>query len=142
MSKAPTPLPDIDDEAFRAKLAPLAKAILPPQGKAGEGSPTTHEGRVVDIAAVRDAAEATATRAAPALFEPSPAPGAAPAPRPAKPPRKGMEFLLPEAVVRQLKTEAAARGVSATVILMELLRDAGYPITDDDFLDLRKEPRR
>ena len=67
-----------------------------------------------------------------------------PAPRPpaAKPPRKGIEFLLPETVVTEIKTRAAQRGVTATILLLELLRDAGYPVTEADFTDLRRLPRR
>jgi hypothetical protein len=61
---------------------------------------------------------------------------------PTKPPRQGMEFLLPVPVIRQLKAHAAERGVSATVLLLEILRDAGYPVTEADFLDLRRITRK
>jgi hypothetical protein len=53
-----------------------------------------------------------------------------------------MEFLLPVPVIRQLKAHAAERGVSATVLLLEILRDAGYPVTEADFLDLRRITRK
>lgn len=59
-----------------------------------------------------------------------------------KSPRKGIELLLPETVVIEIKTRAAARGVSASVLILELLRDSGYPVVDADFIDLRKAPRR
>jgi hypothetical protein len=59
-----------------------------------------------------------------------------------KSPRKGIELLLPEAVVIEIKTRAAARGLSASVLILELLRDSGYPVVDADFIDLRKAPRR
>lgn len=61
---------------------------------------------------------------------------------PAKPPRRGIEFLLPDMVVTEIKTRAARRGVTATILLLELLREAGYPVVEADFTDLRKQPRR
>ena len=51
--------------------------------------------------------------------------------------RKGIEFMLPEAVILALKTRAAQRGVSATVLMLEVLRDAGFPVEPADFIDLR-----
>ena len=62
--------------------------------------------------------------------------------RRAKPPRKGIEFLLPEPVVTEIKMRAAQRGVSATLLLLELLQANGYPVAPEDFTDLRKTPRR
>lgn len=62
--------------------------------------------------------------------------------RNARPPRKGIEFLLPEPVVTEIKMRAAQRGVSATLLLLELLQANGYPVTPEDFTDLRKTPRR
>ena len=59
-----------------------------------------------------------------------------------RPPRKGIEFLLPEPVVTEIKMRAARRGVSATILLLELLQANGYPVTTEDFTDLRKTPRR
>ena len=60
----------------------------------------------------------------------------------ARRPRKGIEFLLPEPVVTEIKMRAAQRGISATTLLLELLQANGYPVTSDDFTDLRKVPRR
>ena len=57
-------------------------------------------------------------------------------------PRKGIEFLLPEPVVTEIKMRAAQRGVSATILVLELLQANGYPVTPEDFTDLRKAPRR
>lgn len=74
-----------------------------------------------------------------AVGPPAPAPRAA---TPAKPPRRGIEFLLPDAVVTEIKMRAAQRGVSATILLLELLQREGYSVTDADFVDLRKIPRR
>ena len=62
--------------------------------------------------------------------------------RAARGPKKGVEFLLPERVVSALKIAAAQDGTSMTVKVLEALRAAGYPITDADFIDLRKLPKR
>lgn len=60
----------------------------------------------------------------------------------ARGPKKGVEFLLPERVISALKVAAAQEGTSMTVKVLEALRGAGYPITDADFVDLRKLPKR
>lgn len=62
--------------------------------------------------------------------------------RAARGPKKGVEFLLPARVVSALKMAAAEEGTSMTVKVLEALRVAGYPITDADFVDLRKLPKR
>jgi hypothetical protein len=67
---------------------------------------------------------------------------AVPPARTVKPRRQGMEFALPEAVALELKTRAARRNTSATTVLLEILRDAGYPVVPADFVDLRKVPRK
>jgi hypothetical protein len=80
-------------------------------------------------------ADAVLPRAPKAVESPPPVRGS-------KPPRKGIEFLLPEPVVTEIKMRAAQRGVSATLLLLELLQANGYPVTPEDFTDLRKTPRR
>lgn len=70
-----------------------------------------------------------------------PAPAAPPA-KASKPKRQGMEFALPEAVAIELKTQAARRQISATTLLLEILRDAGFPVVPADFVDLRKVSRK
>jgi hypothetical protein len=62
--------------------------------------------------------------------------------RTARGPKKGVEFLLPARIVSALKVAAAQEGTSMTVKVLEALRAAGYPITDADFVDLRKLPKR
>ena len=64
------------------------------------------------------------------------------APQSTRRPRKGIEFLLPEPVVTEIKMRAAQRSVSATILLLELLQANGYPVTPEDFTDLRKAARR
>lgn len=61
---------------------------------------------------------------------------------PRKPRRLGMEFMLPETVVLEIKTRAAKRQISATTLMLEVLRDAGFPVVPADFVDLRKMPRK
>jgi vacuolar-type H+-ATPase catalytic subunit A/Vma1 len=53
-----------------------------------------------------------------------------------------MEFQLPEMVVEEIKVAAAKRGVTTTILMLEHLRDLGYSVTEADFTDLRKAPRR
>ena len=135
-------LPDIDDEVFKQRLAPLARAVLPTGSERvphdiGSGHPA---GRAIGVPDNRYAGipeergESVAPRAA--------APAVVSAPRPTRGPRRGVEFLLPEQVVIALKTEAAQRGTSMSVRVLEILRDAGYPVSDQDFIDLRKLPRK
>jgi len=64
------------------------------------------------------------------------------APRVVKAPRQPMEFLLPDPVRREIKARAVQRGISNTTLLLEVLRDAGYPVTDADFIDMRKQTRK
>ena len=130
--KGAAPLPDLDDEELKRRLAPLADAALP--AGQGRGSPSR----------VFPPSPPAAPAPMPVPLLPIVPPVPAPVPRPpaAKPPRKGIEFLLPETVVTEIKTRAAQRGVTATILLLELLRDAGYPVTEADFTDLRRLPRR
>jgi plasmid stability protein len=53
-----------------------------------------------------------------------------------------VEFLLPERVVAALRVEAAESGVSLSIKLLEILRNSGYPVIDEDFVDIRKLPKR
>lgn len=136
-------LPDIDDEVFKQRLAPLARAVLPAGPErtspdADVGSPTDRNVGVPDI---RHGGLSDREKDKPSLSQAS-APAVVAAPRPTRGPRRGVEFLLPEQVVIALKTEAAQRGTSMTVRVLEILRDAGYPVRDQDFVDLRKLPRK
>lgn len=135
------PLPDVDDEVFKQCLAPLARAVLPVVPK--DASTDVHTGpqeiRKADMPDIRGIGPPTLTEVETRTPE-----GLKPdtAPRPTRGPRRGVEFLLPERVVIALKTEAAQKGTSMSVRVLEILRDAGYPVTDQDFIDLRKLPRR
>jgi hypothetical protein len=144
MRKTPAAaLPDIDDEVFKQRLAPLARAVLPagserasPDVASGNlagrenGNPDTRHTGMPEKRGDEASVPAAAVLAV------------ASAPRPMRGPRRGVEFLLPEQVVIALKTEAAQRGTSMSVRVLEILRDAGYPVRDQDFIDLRKLPRK
>lgn len=135
------PLPDIDDEVFKQRLAPLARAVLPAVSGGtptdeDTGQPRDRDNGIPDVRTSGSQESVEVETRAPAVLE------AAPAPRPTRGPRRGVEFLLPERVVIALKTEAAQKGTSMSVRVLEVLRDAGYPVTDQDFIDLRKLPRR
>jgi hypothetical protein len=57
-------------------------------------------------------------------------------------PKRRFEFLIPVRVGEALADDAAGRGQSAATRLLEVLRDAGYPVIPEDFVDLRKEKGR
>ena len=138
-----SPLPDIDDEVFKRSLAPLARVVLPaasietPENR-NAGSPETRIGDYPDIRNTGQTAPVGVEPQEPKSSQRDPPPSV----RLTRGPRRGVELLLPEQVVIALKTEAAQRGTSMSVRVLEILRDAGYPVTDQDFIDLRKLPRR
>jgi hypothetical protein len=59
-----------------------------------------------------------------------------------KPARQGIEFQLPVAVIREIKRRAQSREISATSLLLEILRRHKFPVVEEDFVDLRKGGRR
>ncbi len=132
MSRSPIlALPDLDeDTAFREKLKPLADRVLP-------GHPT-EELRTSGLPVIRDSAEVqpglgegpvAAAQKIVALYE-------------ARGPRRRFEYLLPERVGNALAEDAETKGMSAAQRLLEILRDAGYPVIPEDFTDVRKMRRR
>jgi hypothetical protein len=56
--------------------------------------------------------------------------------------KKRYEYMIPERVGKALAHDAASRGISATTRLLEILRDSGYPVIQEDLVDLRKLPKR
>ena len=60
----------------------------------------------------------------------------------ARGPKRRFEYLIPERVGLALAHKAASQGVSATTMLLQILRDAGYPVIEEDMIDLRKMPKR
>ena len=119
-------LPDIedDDDTFRNKMRPLVDRALPKDRNSGtpdirndKTQPRRSSGLVV---AAQQQELVEATRGV----------------------KRRFEYVIPERVGRALATDAVNRGVSATTRLLEVLRDAGYPVIPEDLIDLRKMPRR
>jgi hypothetical protein len=61
---------------------------------------------------------------------------------PTRGPKRRFEYLIPQRVGDALAKQAALQGKSATILLLEVLREAGYPVIPEDLIDLRKERRR
>jgi hypothetical protein len=124
----PAPLPDMDDAEFTTKLRSLGDAVLPRSGKQANrisvntdkhtgGSPDNRTSR---LSAAERIEEIEQSRG----------------------PKRRFEYLIPIRVGDALAADAAAKGQSAATRLLEVLRDAGYPVKQEDFVDLRKERRR
>jgi hypothetical protein len=141
--KDPVPLPDLDDETFKARLQPLAHRVVPaakPSAAVGaeqEQRPRDQETpntRIMDfqssnIPEFRNSGAVEAARRLERL-------------RQARGEKQRFEFVLPVRVGRALAEEGRRSGMSATRKLLEILRDAGLPVLEEDLLDLRKEKRR
>ena len=133
MTRKPVALPDLDDDAdFRRKLSPLLNTALPEErkpvqpdvrksGAPDNQEPVTSKGRPTGrVSAAEKQARIEELRGA----------------------KRRFEYLIPERVGRALAEDAAAQGKSATTRLLEVLRDAGYPVIQEDLIDLRKMPKR
>lgn len=127
MSRKQLPnLPDLEEEDsdFQRKMRPLVEQALPKdrkpvsQERQTSGSPDRRMSGLVGAAQQLERVEA------------------------ARGAKRRFEYLIPERVGRALAADAAARGVSATTRLLEILRDAGYPVIQEDLVDLRKMPKR
>ena len=127
MSRKQLPsLPDLeeDDSAFQRKMRPLMEQALPkdrkpvnPDNRSSGGQDKRNPGLV---GAAQQLERIEAARGV----------------------KRRFEYLIPERVGRALASDAANRGVSATTRLLEVLRDAGYPVIQEDLVDLRKMPKR
>lgn len=119
-------LPDLedDDSAFRAKMTPLMETALPADRKPAQPPPRKSEHpdkrSVGLVGAAQQQERIEAARGA----------------------KRRFEYVIPERVGRALAVDAMNRGVSATTRLLEVLRDAGYPVIPEDLVDLRKMPKR
>ena len=146
--RPPANLPDLDDEVFRAKMQPLVEQALPDSRKSIQPDNrisaeqdiriSTHSGQRIS--------ERPETRkdGPPANHSPGHVVAAQKIElieqkRGAK---RRYEYLIPERVGNALAADAARRGISATMRLLEILRDAGYPVILEDLVDLRKLPKR
>jgi hypothetical protein len=158
VSRKPHALPDLDDATFKARLAPLASAVVP--GTSVTRTTNAPDNRNTDTPASIVPSEAPSHEEGSSALSPAPVVPAAltevevrrgdpfsalrqvEQARQARGPRKGIEFLLPDRVTRALRARAAEDGVSMSVKLLEALRNSGYPVIDEDFVDLRKLPKR
>lgn len=137
MSKSPRPvLPDLDDSEFAAKLKPLSAAVIQRPGATDMRSSQQPDARMSDIPdrpkagypEVRESRRSAAER----IEQIEQIRG----------PKRQFEFLIPVRVGEALASDAATRGQSAATRLLEVLRDAGYPVIPEDFVDLRRERGR
>lgn len=127
MTRRPTQiLPDLedDDAVFRRKMRPLLEQALPKDRKTGNPvirNNETQDKRGSGLVGAAQQQERIET---------------------ARGVKKRFEYLIPERVGRALAADAANKGLSATTRLLEVLRDAGYPVIQEDLIDLRKIPKR
>lgn len=119
-------LPDIedDDDTFRSKMRPLVDKTVPNNRNSGipdiRNYAKTDDHKPGLVVAAQQQERIEATRGV----------------------KRRFEYVIPERVGRALATDAASRGLSATSRLLEVLRDAGYPVIPEDLIDLRKMPKR
>jgi hypothetical protein len=169
--RKPSALPDITDEDFRRRLDPLAQAVVPgaaPARRTERVAAQNDDNSESDIRTPSEAGEGRWLNISPdnrisgspaAISRSQPTPSDLPTSpsrladriaaithqeevRAARGPKKGVEFLLPERVVAALRLAAAQERTSMTVKVLEALKLAGYPISDADFVDLRRLPKR
>lgn len=124
MSKQAAKLPDLEDEDFQAKMQPLVERVLPSDRKSG-----TSNNRIEDAPDVRKTGPVSAAQHQERIEL-------------ARGAKRRFEYLIPERVGRALAADATQRGISATTRLLEVLRDAGYPVIQEDLIDIRKLPKR
>lgn len=127
MKKPVVRLPDIeDDAAFTSRLQSLASKILPGHPELRKTDVTNNRTSGIPykqtsgtarqaVASQRDEIEAK------------------------RGPKKRYEYVLPVRVGTALADDARKNGVSATVRLLQVLRKAGYPVIQEDLIDLRSE---
>ncbi|MBE7181052.1 MAG: hypothetical protein INR71_07565, partial [Terriglobus roseus] len=116
MMRKPAPsLPDLDDEdaAFHQKMRPLVEQTLPK-----DRVTRNPDNRKVEE---REKRKSGLVGAAQQLERIEAARGM----------KKRFEYVIPERVGKALAVDAANRGVSATTRLLEVLRDAGYPVIQE-----------
>jgi hypothetical protein len=126
MSRVSLPaLPDMDDVEFAARLKPLERSVIPPSGRPYSRISEPPETPSSGVPDSTDSRIATARRLAQI--------------EQIRGPKRRYEYLIPERVGEALAADAARQKKSAAMRLLEILRDAGYPVIAEDFVDLRKE---
>jgi hypothetical protein len=135
-SKPRAALPDLDDAEFAAKLRPLGDAVIPKARQTDSqisGSPDMHKSDQADIRKAGHTGDRISRLSVAERIE---------AIERARGPKRRFEYLIPIRVGDALAADAAGRGISAATRLLEVLRDSGYPVKPEDFVDLRKERGR
>ena len=127
MRRSAPSLPDIDDAEFAAKLRPLGDAVIPKTGRTDNRTSGSTDTLSVDHVEARRSRLSVAEHIE--RIEQ------------VRGPKRRFEYLIPVRVGEALAADAAERGQSAATRLLEVLRDAGYPVIPEDFVDLRKERR-
>jgi hypothetical protein len=129
MSRKPSPaLPDLEDADYAAKLRPLEEAVIPKTRQTDNRISDYTDTRTTVSEDTRKSRLSVAER----LEEIEKVRG----------PKRRFEYLIPVRVGEALASDAATKGQSAATRLLEVLRDAGYPVIPEDFVDLRKERAR
>lgn len=127
MRKPVARLPDIeDDAAFTERLQPLASKILP-----GTSDQQTSGHSNIDASSVPDYRNTGTKRQTVASRRDEI--------EAKRGPKKRYEYVLPVRVGDALADDARRNGVSATIRLLQVLRNAGYPVIPEDLRDLRLE---
>jgi hypothetical protein len=121
-------LPDLDDAEFAAKLRPLGESVLPKAGRSTSRTTNQTDRRISGETVAQKSRLSVAERLE-AIEQ-------------TRGPKKRFEYLIPVRVGDALAADAASKGMSAATRLLEVLRDAGYPVKPEDFVDLRKERAR
>lgn len=143
------PLPDLEDADYAAKLRPLGDAVIPRSGQSFNrmsdytdtrkaGLPTDRSSNHMDT---RDSDSSDARKSDHMRSRISVAEHIEHVEQ-IRGPKRRFEFLIPVRVGEALAKDASGRGQSAATRLLEVLRDAGYPVIPEDFVDLRKEKGR
>jgi hypothetical protein len=130
MKKPAIRLPDIEDDAvFAARLQPLASKML--SKEADPRSVDNSDIRKTELPEYRNTG--TGRRAVAVRRDEIEA---------KRGPKKRYEYVLPARVGDALAEDARRNGVSATAHLLQVLRNAGYPVIPEDLIDLRLERAR
>ena len=133
MSRAPSStLPDLEDTEFAAKLRPLGDAVIPKSKQSDKRISGVPDNQVSVHADSLKQSSKSRLSVAEHLERIEKARG----------PKRRFEYLIPVRVGDALAADAAKRGQSAATRLLEVLRDAGYPVILEDFIDLWKEKGR
>jgi len=132
----PDALPDLDDREFAAKLRTLEDTVIPKSKHVfsrTSDSPDTHNYGLTDVRQTGHMDIRKSRLSVAENIENI---------EKTRGPKRRFEFLIPVRVGEALAKDAANRRQSAATRLLEVLRDAGYPVIPEDFVDLRKEKGR